>query len=280
MPMVVTSPNAPYDSMQFVLRIARTRLLDAIQTIGGDVLTDAQPFSQYIANAAWRRLQEFLAVRGFARLKSEAVLYQVPSVAPNPPYTAPDPAMNVWINWDQCFDGQNYFNAPTLPKEMISPFRVWERPTAFAPKTPGKFLEMDQMLSGLPAVPHGWRSLRWQWRDDALYIQGATQATDLWIFFAAYLPDFIDMGTVPWSQAKVPIPRAADALAWYIVYETSMARGDLESSTINQMAEDAATRLTERETMEPRSVGNASEFFKMPDSYTPSGQSAPSVKGG
>jgi hypothetical protein len=50
--------TAPYDSLENVLNTARVRLNDAIQQLGGDIMKDSQPFTQQMANSAWRRLQE------------------------------------------------------------------------------------------------------------------------------------------------------------------------------------------------------------------------------
>ena len=54
-------PFSPYPVLDDVLNLAaRVRVNDAIQLIGGDTLTDSQPFTQVMTNAAWLKLQQFL----------------------------------------------------------------------------------------------------------------------------------------------------------------------------------------------------------------------------
>jgi len=69
---------------------------------------------------------------------------------------------------------------------------------------------------------------------------------DLELRYASFLVDFED-GTDPWYDQPVPIMRAQDAFAWYVLSEFAAARGDLDSASIDAKAEAAALKLIQRE---------------------------------
>lgn len=219
-----------------MLNAARVRLNDAILSIGGDVLTNAQPFTQQIANNAWRRLQNYLANLGYSRLRSEVAI-ALPAV------TSVDPASAQYINWTQCYDGSNFQGAPVLPQDLIVPARLWERVTGMnAPWTP-----MEAALDGLPARPKAARNFVWEWRGDAIFLPGSLLAMDLRIRYQAYLPDFITAGNVNWFNQLVPIMYALDPLANYICAETASARGDLDAQSFVTLAEAGAAMIYNRD---------------------------------
>ena len=114
-------PSAPTDSVETALNMARVRLNDAIQNLGGDILTDSAPFTLTYVNNAWRRLQELLVNLGFTWLKPETILRNVPLV------TNADPGSQMYISWSECFDGTTTQPGPLLPQDMIAPLVLWER---------------------------------------------------------------------------------------------------------------------------------------------------------
>ena len=244
MPALPPQTNTSFDSMEAVLNTARVRMNDAIESIGGDVFTDNQPFTQVYTNSAWRRLQGFLASSGHPALKRTVILFSLPVVAVLPGLLSTDPGTQCWVNWNQFFDGYNYLEPPNvavLPPDLIAPIRCWERPTSTGPT--GMFMDMDRLMNGLPGVPKLFRNWTWEWIANQLVIPGATVPTDLWIRYAALLPDFEDTGEIPWHQQRVPIPRALDSLASYICAEVGAARGDVDASSFESAAQSAAMAL-------------------------------------
>jgi hypothetical protein len=280
-PIVAPNPTAPYDTLETILNVARIRVMDAYKSLSGEVFTDTGTGAPWITYqsviAAWRRLQDFLFANGFKRFEDYSILYNCPSVATS------DTGVFQWVDWSQFFDGANYFpaggGAPVLPPLFITPLEVRERPNG----TTGSFLTMDKPLKGgLPAVPKkGWNSL-WEWRNDALYLIGPTVATDLFIRYQSYLPDFIPgpivngNPTVNGNQL-VPITRCLDPLANYIAYEFCAPRGDMDAQAFLTMAEAAAFKMLRRDTMEEEATYKSSEMNKMRDSYTPQATQPPSA---
>ncbi len=268
---------AAFDTVQTALRFARVRVNDAIQSIQGDVLVDDAAFSQYTVNAAWRAMQDILAGLGFERMQNNGVIYNLPVVSAAPPNPV-DPATQCWINWDQFFDGANYSTVAVLPRDLQSPLRVWERPTAQPGGQPGAFKEMDRCISNLPAVPKRYKNGLFLWLADALHIPGATVPTDLQLLYNCYLPDFMDMGPVLWSGAEIPIPRAGNALGWMIAYETCKPRGDMDASSFLDEATKACQALAGRDVLEGRMIRSFAEYSKRADTMTPGQTPAPTVK--
>jgi hypothetical protein len=230
----------PYDSVYNVVSSAKTRLNDQLNTtvpVSGKILVNTQAFSQQTVNTAWRKFQEFLANLGYVALVDEILIENVP------PTTDLDPASQVYINWFGYFDGTTLQTAPVLPQSLITPLRVMERQTG----TQASLIPMENIFDGLPTWGKGPRNRLWEWRQNAIYMPGATFAMDLRIRFISYLPDFADTlssPAVPWFQQPVPIMRCQDALSWFIAAELASARGDLNIDAKDLWARgEAAAKL-------------------------------------
>lgn len=226
--------------MSDVLDLTRVRINDAIASINGDILTDTQPFTQVMANAGWRTLQEFLANLGYTRSKQEVILSAIP------PVTSCDPAVQVSLSWSGYYNGSGYNvppYAPALPQDMILPLRLWERCSSSI----GYFIPMEQALDGLPAGPKLPINGFWEWREDAIYMPGSTVIEDIRMRYAAYLPDFIDQGNTPWYDLPVPIMRSKTALAYYIAAEAAAPRADLDAQSFIDKGDQAARLIFNRE---------------------------------
>jgi hypothetical protein len=237
MPVLPPIASAPYDTVETVLKAARVRVNDAIQSIGGDMLTDTQPFTQVMANLAWRKMQNFLANLGFSRARSEAIVPSVPVVANY------DPATQVYLAWSGFYDGNALNTGTVLPGDCIMPLRVWER---VAGSNTG-FSEMPMVLDGLPDCSKVSANRTWEWRNDAMYMPGSTVSMDLRIRYAAYLPDFATIGQVLWYNQPVPIARCLDALSNYIAAEFAIPRADMDAQTYINEGEKAARKIFNRE---------------------------------
>ena len=262
-------PTAPLDSAETALNYARVRLNDAIQNLGGDILTDTAPFTLTYLNAAWRRTQELLVNFGFPWLKPETILTNVPAVVNL------DPGSQMYINWASCFDGAASQTGPLLPQDMIAPLALWERVTS----TAGSFFPMDRLDNGLPAVPKTSRNTVWEWRNGAIYVPGATVVSDLRIRYAGFASDFVSpsgVGGVPYAAQPIPIVRSVNALAWFICAEVAKARGDTDAADFDTKALTATKFIWSVDPMQARSISKESEYGAMTDQNTPTdGPSGP-----
>lgn len=234
-------PFSPYPVLDDVLNLARVRVNDAIQSIGGDTLSDSQPFTQVMTNAAWLKLQQFLGNMGYSRNRKRVVLTGLPVVG------SQDPASETILNWEYFFDGVSYWippNTPVLPQDFIAPLRIGERQSVgYEPV----LTQGNSSFSPLQLSPDGNPNPRkrpwngwFDWRGDGIVMPGSLQSMDLELYYAAYLSDFITVGETPWYQQPVPIMRSQSALANYIAAEYANPRGDMDAAGFATAAEQDA----------------------------------------
>ena len=262
-------PTAPLDTLETAANMARVRLNDAIQGLGGDIITDSNPFTLVYINAAWRRFQETLVNYGVTWFKPELILSGVPAT------TNTDPGSQCNFNWVQYFDGTSNQTTPVLPQNFISPLILWERVSG----SRGSFLQMDRIDNGLPAVPKAPLNRSWEWRNGAIYLPGALNVTDIRVRYAAVFPDFVDPSTVAFSLQYIPIVRALNPFAWLICSEAAKARGDMDAEDFDKQALVSMKFMFDLDPMQGKSLGNEAELGKMTDQYARSDGPA-GVRGG
>jgi hypothetical protein len=296
-------PSAPLDSLQTILSVARARLNDMIQNQGGDVLTDSQPFTTVMVNAAYRVLQRKLASLGYLLFEQEVFFSSVPPVYGSPP----DPSTQVWFDWTGYFDGNALQTAFALPQWFLSPLTLWERisggaagnttlaqfeaslaidgysPTQIAQivallppfpsnAAPPNFLEMDMILNGLPAVPQQQWNFYWEWKNNRIYLPGALGLTDVRIRGGSFLSDFTDISAPGGSSQLVPIVQCEDPFANLICVEMAGSRGDIDAKSFTDKADAGIALIAARDLQASRALAKASEVGKMPDRLTPGAQ--------
>lgn len=235
--------SQPYDQLEQVLNLGRVRMNDSIASVGGDILTDQQPFTAVMAQGAWRAFQEYLANMGSVRFKKPLAMTGFPPVANF------DPASWTTLTWQAYFDGQSAWVppfAPVLPQDMILPLKLWERQTG----TNSQFScnPMEQCVESLPDCRKGPFNAYWYWENDTLYMPGSIYSMDLRMEYAAYLADFAvnTDGTVIGAQ-PVPVMRALNPLAWYFCAEAAEGRDDVDKDSFVAKAEKACRSLFNRE---------------------------------
>jgi hypothetical protein len=233
------TPSAPYGIVEDALQLARVRINDAIESIGGEMLTDIQPFTQVMTNAAWRRMQRFLVNLGLSRNRKRVVLTGFPPVG------SQDPGSETYLNWSEFFDGVSFWIPPNivpLPQDFISPLRIGERQSTgfqatlttsragFAPMTlqpDGNYSERKQ----------AWNR-SFDWRDDKIVMPGSIYSMDFEIFYNAYQADFNTVGPVMWFNQPIPLIDAEDILSLYIAFEFARPRGDMDAASFKAEAEE------------------------------------------
>jgi hypothetical protein len=232
---------APYDTLESVLNLSRVRLNDAIASLAGDIITDAQPFTAVMAQGAWRAFQEYLANMGSVRFKKPLMIQGYPPVG------SIDPASWTALTWQSFFDGRAFWVPPdvgVLPQDFIMPLKMWER----ANGTNSTFCPMEQAVEAIPDCRKGPFNGSWYWENDTLYMPGSIYSMDLRWEYAAYLADFQvnSDGTVIGAQ-QVPVMRALNPLAWYFCAEAAEGRDDVDKDTFIAKAEKACRMLFNRE---------------------------------
>lgn len=231
--MPVNPPSAPYDTVGTVLDYARVLINDAINGLGGDLLSDSQPYTFTLVNMAWRDMQSDLRELSHDDLFGEAVLSSISPVATT------DPGIFCYIDWGGYFDGVTYQASPTLPGDMIVPVRLWERFSG----SNDFFRDMAETADGLPGRSKGAWFREWEWRGDALYLVGAQQTNDIRIRYERFLPDLDASSTAP-----IPIMYSARCLALYVAAAFEFSRGTPAAADFLQRGKMEADRIAKRTT--------------------------------
>jgi hypothetical protein len=251
-PLPPPTITAPYPMLETSLNLARTRLNDAIANISGDILTDVQPFTATMVNAAWRNLQIFLCNLGYSKYKRKFWAYAMPVVG------SQDPSSETFWSWTQFFDGSGYFVPPTvtvLPQDLIAPLVVKERMTG----SNQPFRQIPSAPDGLPEGPkRPWNGV-FEWKNDAIYMPGSTFSMDYEVEYAAFDADFAtytplggdgpilgNPNTTPvLTPLNMPIPimRSESAMANYIAAECALGRDDVDAQPFLDKAEKDAKLL-------------------------------------
>lgn len=257
-------PTAPYDPLETALQLARVRINDSINGIGGQILTDTASFTPTMVNAgAWRTLQNRLRAigyTGFARLKDDLI---IPAI---PPSGSPDPGVNNYITWAGFYNGSGTASSPVLPQEFVAPLLCWERPSGIN----ANFTVIDQCLNGLPTNgAKQSRNLNWEWINDQIRFPGSTITWDLRLRCLAFQPDFpLSMGNLV-TSTPIPILDCLDPFSSLIAYEFCSARGDLDAKVFNDSANMAIAAIYSRDTAQPTAARKPSEYGLMRNPYTP-----------
>lgn len=229
--MPINPPSAPYDTADTVLNFARVSINDAIEGLSGELLSNSQPYTFTLLNSAWRRLQSDLRELGHDDMYSEAVLLDITACQTT------DPGIFCYIDWGGYFDGATYQASPTLPGDLIVPVRLWERMNG----SNDIFLDMAETADGLPGRSKGAWNMEWEWRGDALWFVGATQANDIRMRYEKFLPDIDAAGS-----ALVPLMYCARTLALYVAAEFCASRGSGSAATFFQLGQEEARRMARR----------------------------------
>lgn len=250
---------APYDTLEDVLNTARVRVNDAIQQLQGDILTDTAVFTLTYITAAWRRFQQILANYGISIMKRDKIILDVPAA------TQTDYGTQVWFDWDGFFDGTTFQSAPVVPPDLIFPLDLWERVHG----NTQTFFPMDQPENGLSTVEQTNLDRQWEWRDNKIFMPGATGTTDIRLRYMGFLPDFVDAGTTPFNAQFVPIVNALSPFAYFICCEFSKSRGDLDAGQFDQLAIAETRFIFDRDPQQGKSIFKRSEYGKMVVGDTP-----------
>lgn len=166
MPVILTSA---YVNMQTVMNLIRALANDMIYSQAGEILTDTAFFTLPLINDALEWFQNEISNHGDASFTKETYLSGVTVVGVN------DPGVQVNISDTGYFDGVVAAATPQLPPDLLQPLMMWERLSGSI----DIWDEMRQCLDGLPSISQGQLLGMWEWRQDAIYMPGATQAQEL-----------------------------------------------------------------------------------------------------
>lgn len=182
---------------------------------GGSVsLSPSQGF--ILLNSAYQYVTDKIANLGYETPIAEAVLSNLTAM----PAAVRDPSLRVYVGYDVYFDGLTNNTpanngTPVLPPDMLLPLVVQERQSGVH----ATFRPMGMANDGLSLRQQQAFQYEWDWRNDRLYMIGATQTLDLWTRYQAFFPDV----SAPTDQIK--IFHGGNAVAYTIANRFSNPRG-------------------------------------------------------
>lgn len=233
-------PSQVFWSAEDVLNFARMLINDMQGGVAGQELADSQPYTWWLLNLAYAKLQNALEDTNV-----ESVTYSEAIVGPltAAPSAGTDPNTQVRLGYDGYYDGTNETDENIiLPGDLLEPTLIWERPSGSSQP----FVPMKQQLGGLQPRWGGWgvmysyaRLGSWEMRSDgfgnpAIFMPGCQIAIDLRIRYIPSLALLVmgenEDGTPAYPQ--IPLARAGEALAYGVAYQWASIRGAANAASL------------------------------------------------
>ena len=165
-------PSSAYISVESVTNLIRAIANDMLYSQAGEILTDTANFMFPLLNDSLEWFQNEVNNHGVTTFEKETFLTSVTPAAFTP---ANDPGQQVNISDTGYYDGAVDHALPQLPVDLYVPLRMWERQTG----STENWVPMRNVPDGLPSQTPSSRFGMWEWRQDGLYMPGATQENDL-----------------------------------------------------------------------------------------------------
>lgn len=241
MPLVGGLEGNPYPTINEVMNTARSRVNDMMNSVEGDLLSNDAPASQTYLTSAWKWYQARCDTAGVQTFIRHTSIFGLAPRAVN------DVANESWITWAGSSDGQNQFETPVLPQDMISPKSIWRRPS-LGPNGDGSMAvnqhEFQLMTPATDGLPPYMDCSQYDWRDDGIYFYGDTYPQDWKFRYSAYRAP-LDINQ---PDLLVPMMMCEDCLGARVAFEYANARGAVQAAAMEAWAETAFTTTSLRAT--------------------------------
>lgn len=173
--------SSAYVSFETVTNLIRALANDMIYSQAGEILTDNANFMAPLLNDALEWFQNEVNNHGVDTFTKETWLTGIG------PITVNDPGVQVNISDTGYFDGTNNNPLPQVPNDLLEPILLWERQTG----STEDWIPMQQIPDGLPSVQQSSRFGIWEWREDGIYMLGATQENDIRLRYKGTIAQFV-----------------------------------------------------------------------------------------
>lgn len=244
MPLVESSA---YVTVETVTTLIRAIANDMIYSSAGEILTDTANFMLPLLNDALEWFENEVNNRGVETFEKETVLTPITPIGVN------DPGTQVNVSDTGYFNGVGMSIVPQVPPDLLVPTFMWERQTG----STELWVEMEERPDGLPSVVQSLRLRLWEWRQDALYMPGATQTNDLRLRYTGSHAPFVSVNDTLYFRG------ATGALAYYMVSSYMGSKDPQAASAAEARARERVTQICtrsshmkQREAVTRRSYGN------------------------
>lgn len=214
---------------------ARAIINDMQISTAGQILTDGAPFTVDYLNEAIEEVQEYLALNGVT-----SNLIDNFDLTPITPVATQDPSVQVFISTDGYFDGVEMNATPALPPNILVALKCWQRQTGGGQW----FQEFGEPQDGLCSYIPGPYFSRWEWRQDRINLNGATNTLDIRLRYEASIGEVADDSD--FSDTTILIRNGKRALAYMVAAVYGDARGSAQAPAMRQLAQTQMDRLVNR----------------------------------
>lgn len=245
-------PTTAYATVESVLDLARAKVNDMMVSTAGEILTDTAPFTFPMLNDAASYFTRKLRNRGYKTFVKETILTPITAIA------VADPGTQVNISDTGYYDGVTNANPPQLPTDLTEPQVLWERQTGSV----DQWSMMVEWPDGLPSVVQTIKLGMWEWRQDAIYMPGATQSNDIRLRYISIGATFVS----PTDSLLIrdATSALANLLAAVFVNSRSPAMAQSFAAAGDEIISDIAlenTRARQRETITRRPYGGSRQGY-------------------
>jgi len=143
-----------------------------IYSQAGEIHTDTANFMFPLLNDSLEWFQNEVNNHGVESFVKETFLLSVTAAVFTP---ANDPGQQVNISDTGYFDGAVGHASPQVPVDLLVPLYLWERQNGSSEN----WVIVDEYPGGMPNKIPNSRFAMWEWRQDAIYMPGATQTNDI-----------------------------------------------------------------------------------------------------
>lgn len=195
-----------FPTLDTIMQLVRSLVRDTFPGVNGQqgrIFTNDAQFTKPLLNEALRWLNR--------KLRNEGVKYPIRDgvvIFDIPPQATQNPQTFVNVSFDGYFDGLVQHGTKKLPGDLMQPLVLRQRVSG----TNASFTEVSQSQEYLYSGQPQQAFCQWEWRDYAIWLNGANQTMDLMLRYAAgQLP--INALPADFSTTIIHIQDCEDALA-------------------------------------------------------------------
>lgn len=284
MPVTTPTVGQAYPSIEDVFNSVRVHINDTFKgatgTLGeGRIFVDTWTPAITILNLALQRFARDLEDMGVATAHEEVFILQGDTLgggaltAINGPngLGAPDPSLQVFLNFEGYWDGQTLNKQIHLPFDLLIPLSLEERVSG----TGSQFVPLGQCNYGLQSLVQYQSLGGWEWRGDGIFMNGSTVPMDLRIRYTSSFPRFpltlkpkdVSPLTPQFNNTLIPFLDAQEPLSYLVAYMFCAPR--LPQNAAGELManyKDCKDRIANRSVKQSQAVVVARQPFGNEDS--------------
>lgn len=212
----------------------------------GQILTDTSITTARLLASAIRETYRDCRIMGDTVLiKDNYLLLGLPPVNSSLGVGVMNPAVQTSLQNVGYFDGLQMNPNYSLPSDFYLPLEMWERQSG----TSNPFGMMTQSAGALSPRNQTHSLGEWEYRGNAIWMNGSTQLRDVRLRYIAMFPTIIlPSPAIDWANTFVPIRDSQEAIADKITVRYAMRLGGDQLADAKAQAKSSITALRQQVT--------------------------------